>query len=111
MAATAGAVTPVLITFTGHPGTLTVFMALVADAVMTVSYWLWVLRRDRQRQRMAEALVRASNGQPGRIVLDSGGGIEVHNYCVVNSGKGDLTAGKRSSKGPWTAKPGSRRRL
>ena len=94
MAATAGTVTPVLITFIGHPETLTVFMALVADAVVTVSYWLWVLRRDRQRQRMVEALVRASNGQPGRIVLDSGGGIEVNNYCAMDSGEEDLTAGQ-----------------
>jgi hypothetical protein len=81
------ALAPVLIVLIVHPATLTVIAVLVADTGMTVSRWLWLLRRDRLRKHMAEALVYASSGQPGRIVLDPSGGIEVHHYGPADPGR------------------------
>ncbi len=86
IAVTMAALAPVLMALIVHPAMLTVIAVLVADTGMTIFRWLWLLRRDRLRQRMAEALVYASSGQPGRIGLDPSGGIEVHHYGPADPG-------------------------
>lgn len=84
--ATLAVLTPFLMALIVHPSTLTVFAALTADILVTAFRWLWLLRRDLHRQRTAEALVRAANGQPTRIVLDPSGRIEIHRYGTADPG-------------------------
>jgi hypothetical protein len=87
LVATVAVLAPAQAALLAHPTTLTIVATLAADTVVTISRWLWLLRRDRKRQHAAATLIRASHGQPGKIVLDPQGGIEIDRYSSTIPGK------------------------
>jgi hypothetical protein len=68
---------------------------LVTELILALGSCLLLLRRDQQRQLATQTLLHACGDKAARIILDSGGRIEVHlsagsgqDKCAVEQAEG-----------------------